>query len=118
MFTFLFIVSIITLTLLIWFKTDAAVEYTDLLTFGGRFGKKNVEYWNKKVTSPFPLTYPLYLKMKYNNFFIRLITCPICLSVWLSIIHCIVCSQTILMIPIVCVFTLIVYGLTCKLLSI
>jgi len=105
---------LVALILLIWFKTDAIVEWTDLLSFGG---KKHTDYWDRKKTEEYPLTYPHYLRMKHDNFFIKLITCPICLAVWLSIIHCVVIWQIIL-IPVVCIFSLIIYGGTVKLLDI
>lgn len=106
----LFLSCLTALILLIWFKTDALVEYCEL------FGIKNQEYKDKKLTETFPLSYPCYLRMKYNNFFINLISCPICLGVWLSAIQCLVVFQ-FLIFPVVCVCSLIIYGVVIKLLG-
>lgn len=98
------------LILLIWFKTDAFVEYCEL------FGIKNQAYKDKKLAEPFPLSYPCYLRMKHNNFFVNLISCPICLGVWLSLLQCLIICQ-LLSFPIVCIFSLIIYGVIVKLLG-
>jgi len=68
--------------LLIWFRTDAWLEYTkllrlDCLSFYRDFAAKQ----EHDVT----LTYILYLRLHHNCFFVRLITCPICLAVWFAI---------------------------------
>jgi hypothetical protein len=101
--------------LLIWFKTDAFVEYSILFGLGNQV--KASEYANKKITEEYPLTYPRFLRMRYDTFAIKLITCPICLSVWLSIIIGLFVLSFII-IPVICIFSLILYGVTCKVLGI
>ena len=98
------------LILLVWFNTDAFIEYLKYLPFDLFKIKSYFTAKQNDVT----LTYHNYLLFNYNNFFIRLITCPICLNVWLSIINCIIFTN-ILYIPIVCIISLFIYYLLTKL---
>ena len=70
--------------LLCWFNSDTIIEYAKLLEFERPL--KIYEYENKKLISETPLTYPRFLRMSFDGFFIKLITCPICLTVWLTFI--------------------------------
>jgi hypothetical protein len=76
--------SIIALILLLWFKTEVWLEYTRLL--GLNFLSFYRDYDLKKQ-SDVTLTYPIYLRRYHNCFFVRLITCPICLAVWLCLFY-------------------------------
>jgi hypothetical protein len=121
------------LILLVWFKTEAIVEYASL--FGLKKLFKANEFRVEKMSLE-QLTYPTFLKMKSNNFFIKLITCPICLSVWMTIIfECVMVMWAIslgkayilllwtlylLFIaagPAICILTLLIYGLVVVLLK-
>lgn len=67
--------------LLIWFRTEGYVEYCkafklDKISFYKDFYAKQAEDAR--------LTYLGYLKQYHNSFFVRLITCPICLGAWIS----------------------------------
>ena len=75
--------SFITVGLLIWFKSDAFVEYFDLLGLDMAFGIRSYKKLRSEVS--YPMSYPDYLLLKHNSFFIRLITCPLCSSVWVSV---------------------------------
>ena len=77
------IVCLISLMLLIMFKTEAWVEYCKLLKLD--FISKYINYEFKK-TNDVSLEYIQYIRQYHDCFFVRLITCPICLSIWLSII--------------------------------
>jgi len=70
------------LVLLIWFKSDAFVEWMNL--FGLGEAVKYKEYQNERLYNP-TLTYPLFLKMKRGDFISKLSGCPLCLSIWQSI---------------------------------
>ena len=107
-------VSYITLFLLIWFKTDAFIEYAELFRIG-KLVKSN-EYKNKKMTEEYPLTYPRFLRMTYSCFFTQLISCPICMSVWLAIIGCFL-TGIFWMFPVICISVLLLYGILCKILG-
>ena len=112
-------VSFVTLIMLIWLKSDAIIEWGSL--FGLSRFLKIEEFYHKRLEMTikgFPLNYPEFLKDKYNyNFITKLLGCPLCLSVWLSILSCIFVSimsanwLNLLLIPTVCVLSLITYGL-------
>ena len=68
------------LLLIVWFKTDAFVEYSKLFRLSKLF---KVDIFEKEKSQDFELTYHSYLRRFHNNFFVRLITCPICLTIWL-----------------------------------
>ena len=70
------------LLLIVWFKTDAFVEYSKLFRLSKLF---KVDLFEKEKSQDFELTYHSYLRRFHNNFFVRLITCPICLTIWLCI---------------------------------
>lgn len=75
----------INLILFVWFESDAFLEYANLIK-PLRDMFKIKEYFEYKNRYDQSLHYHSYLRLFYNNFFIRLITCPICSSFWLSII--------------------------------
>ncbi len=66
----------ISFLLIIWFETHAFVEYARLLGFKlGSF----------ETSEQMGLDFPAHLALKHDSFYVRLITCPICVCVWLSI---------------------------------
>ena len=105
----------IVLILLIWFNSDFAYYWGRLLKLSKLM--RLYEYENAKLSQlDYPLSYPTFLKMKSDNFFIHLITCRICLCVWLSIIASLVFTS-IIWAPVVCIVSLILYGTTVRLLQ-
>ena len=68
--------------LIIWFETNAFVEY--LCPF--RFLKflRIKEYRERDESLGVP--YPDFLEMRKGNFLTRLLACPLCLGVWINII--------------------------------
>jgi hypothetical protein len=76
------LICLIVTFLYIWFKTDAFLEYSKV--FKLKFVKYQEFYEFRKKISSFE--YHDFLLLHYPNFFVKLITCPICLSTWLSII--------------------------------
>jgi hypothetical protein len=76
--------SIISLILLLWFRTDVWVEYCRL--FGINFLSFYKDFDAKKPDD-LSLTYHIYLRRYHDCFFVRLITCPICLAVWLVLLY-------------------------------
>lgn len=72
----------------IWFDTNALVEWVKLFKLNKVFNYKEYEEYLLKVN--FPLSYLEWVAFKYNNFFTKLFTCPICLSVWINILVTIV----------------------------
>jgi hypothetical protein len=101
----MFEICSVALTLLVWFNTDAFIEYAELLRFTKFFYIK--EYLRLREDDP-SLTYRDFLQEYHNCFFVRLITCPICTSVWAGIFI----GQS----PIPIIFGLLVYLIIVKLL--
>ncbi len=66
----------------IFFETPAFIEYFTL--FKLKFTK--YKEYNDIKSRLDTLSYNNFLLMNYDSFFIRLITCPICLSVWLNLL--------------------------------
>lgn len=67
--------------LVIWFQTEAVVEYGRLIGLGGKYFEERDKDFS--ITS-----FPVYLEMKYANFFTRMLLCPFCIGFWLTIIAC------------------------------
>ncbi len=67
----------------VWFETEAFEEY--MMTFGlGRTMLDMRKYKEEKSKVP-SLDYHTYLLMNYSHsFFIKLITCPVCLITWVA----------------------------------
>ena len=68
------------LLLIIWFRTDVIVEYSKIFKISKWL---TVDDFEEKKKNDFELTYHSYLRQYHNNFCIRLVTCPICISCWL-----------------------------------
>lgn len=67
--------------LVIWFETEAFVEYCQLFKIERIF--KLDEYALVKTAD---YSYQDFLVEYHNNFFSRLITCPICVSTWVGLV--------------------------------
>jgi hypothetical protein len=109
--------SIISLILLLWFRTDVWVEYCRL--FGLNFLSFYKDF-DAKQYQDVSLTYHIYLRRYHNCFFVRLITCPICLAVWLCLFYLLTkCILFCLLAPLVGVrfLTILItlFGLACEL---
>ena len=67
------------MVLIIWNETNAFVEYSRLLL--------GAEFEDYRTQEDSGVLYVDYLASKYPyNFIVRLISCPMCLGVWLSIV--------------------------------
>ena len=83
---FLKVVALIVMILIVWFNSGAFAAYCKVL------GLKKLLFGYDKNTDG--LTFPQYLYIKRNIFFkcpgciffIELITCPLCLATWLSVL--------------------------------
>ena len=113
---FLFITTFTALLLLVWFKSEALIEWGSLLGIS-KFLKTEEFQKMKFEELPNSLNYPTFLKIKYNNFITKLISCPLCLSIWLSIfistITFFITSNLIflLLIPPTIILSLFIYGI-------
>lgn len=103
------IICLITLIMITFLKTNAYVEYARL------FNVNNISYYKdffiKREDNP-SLNYIDYLSIYHNCFFIRLVTCPVCLSIWLGIIFSI--FTNICLFPIYSLVSLFIYCNFCK----
>ena len=106
-------IFLITLFLLVWFKTDAFIIYSKLFKLNKLF---YINEWKEfKNTKDISVTYHQFLKIKNpDSFFIKLITCPICFAIWLSFPAIYFNIYTY---PFVCVMSLIIYYGTVKLME-
>ncbi len=82
-------IFMISLILLVWFKTDAFNEYCKLFKLDKKF---YLQQYNQVLEDGSELSYPDFLVEYYPSFFTKLISCPICLSVWLGIVFSIFVS--------------------------
>jgi len=71
-----------TLALLIWFKTNAFIEYFKYFPFINKIIKK----YDDSCKAGLDIGFINFLKLNYDSFFIRLATCPFCINFWFSII--------------------------------
>lgn len=70
--------------LIVWFDTDAFVEYVKLLRIGKYFDIEEYEKRNSLAGGVITEYYE-FLDLKYSNFLTKLLACPICTSFWLTI---------------------------------
>jgi hypothetical protein len=91
-FNILWVINLVIL-LYIWFDTDAFVEWAGFFRLKCLKYKEYAE--NKKSPLPFMAaqSYADFLAYRYgpSSFFIRGITCPICLAVWVNVVLLCVC---------------------------
>ena len=106
------VICLIATILLIWFRTDAWLEYTRLFHINWLSQYKDYDI---KYKEDFSLTYLQYLRRYHNCFVVRLITCPICQSIWWGTIFGIL--TWILFIPIYIIGGLILFLIIDKLLG-
>lgn len=101
----------ITSILIIWFNTDAFVEYCKLIKFPFVKVKEYLIAKERDCT----LSYHTFLLLNYNNFFVKLLTCPVCFCVWLSLIAVIFTDMGFINYPILFICSLYLYELYNKL---
>jgi len=114
MLNFFYSLGFVVTFLIVWFQTDAYIEYCKV------FGLKKFLFGYDESD----LTFPQYLytkrnvftKNKFILFYIKLITCPICLTFWLCLIPAFL-LQNFLIVPLLYVCSLFVYLLFTKLLN-
>ena len=117
----LYIACLIAMVLLVWFKTDALIEWGSIFGLSkilkaDEFYKFKMEQLLEPICSPNDITYSTFLKLKYNCFLTRLLSCPWCLSVWLSIVAGVIIFNPIA-IPMMYIISLLIYGTIVKLIT-
>lgn len=91
--------------LIVWFHTEAFIEYSKLLKISSLF---KINEFEKAYDTDYTLEYLTWLKLKYPTFLTKLITCPWCIGFWVSII-CALFFNTFYIFPVVYVITIIMY---------
>ena len=86
----LYLAFLVSTLLFLWNHTNFFVEYCELFYLKRLFWISSYEKYKAEgetgLTSNDPnIEYLNYLSLKHDSFFVRLITCPICLGVWLNI---------------------------------
>lgn len=85
-FDFLLIVNLVVL-LYIWFDTDAFIEWASLFRCKWFKYQEFNEIKKNALSAVAGKSYCEFLLFKYGRYFlIRLITCPICFTVWVNIV--------------------------------
>jgi hypothetical protein len=75
----------IAMLLVIWFKTNAVVEYASLLRLN-KVVKPLAEFDQMRSAIP-DLLFVDYLKEHHSSLISRLLSCPICVAAWLGMFH-------------------------------
>ena len=104
-------VFLVVTVMVVWFKTDAFVEYMDFFYINKFF---YIDDYRKKADEDPMIDYPKYLLIHKSYFFIKLISCPICLSIWLSVGAVSLSGLPLVSFGAVEVFSLFVYFILCK----
>jgi hypothetical protein len=99
-----FLVAII---LIIWFRSDAFVQYVNFFKLGWFFWIPLYE--SQKEDDPL-LTYPQFIKKNFNGIVPSILSCPLCFTVWLVSIFVII-FNTIVWWPIIVIIALGTYNI-------
>lgn len=113
MIEFLFIPCVTAVVLLVWLHSEAFIEYATLFN-GNKFFY--IDDFRKKQKKDPTLDWIMYLQLHHNNFFVRLVTCPLCFSFWITLGLCAL-THNFIVFPISYILGLIIYKLTIKLLE-
>jgi hypothetical protein len=83
----IFLIFDIVAILYIWIDTDAFIEWAELFRLKWFKYKEYQEIKSGPLASVAGKTYCDFLLFNYGKFFlIRLVTCPLCFSVWMNIV--------------------------------
>lgn len=100
-------ISILNFFLLVWFHTEAFVEYIKVFKLGHLFRvNKYLEYKNVNPS----ITYIEFLTIKNPNFFTKLFSCGYCLSFWLTLLSCLLFNNLILFF-IIYMISIVIYNI-------
>ena len=67
--------------LIIWFNTNAFVEYSKYLPFFNKL----IKSYDQSSKTGLNVNFVNFLALNYDCFLVRLISCPFCLNFWISI---------------------------------
>ena len=119
-----FVIScMIAVAMLVWFKSDAFIEYAKLFRLC-RFLRLD-DYNSEKFNNPY-MTYPMFLKTscgrnKWKKFLFNLIGCRLCSNIWMSMIGGFFISSSFVAFigyaSVLSIISLFIYGNIAKLLD-
>jgi len=90
----LFLIPIVlSFLIIIWLDTNALIEYTDIIKLY-RIVPVLRNYYNVRQQGS-DYSFISYLSQFYDGFWVRLITCEICMSAWLGVIGSMISSYYI-----------------------
>lgn len=95
----------------IWFKTDFFIEYSKLFKLNKIF---KIDNWDDYKNINPKIAYLEYLRIKFPNFFIKIITCEYCLLFWIVLLSCLFFKNFIYT-PLIYIVCIIIYKLLWKL---
>ena len=103
-----------TTILIIWFETDAFFVYSTTFNFGWQVFDF-IGYDNERKKNPM-IDYHTYLLMSYpDSFFVKLLSCPLCLGFWISVVSVLIFGVGLVYTPVIYVTSLLLFFLMCKL---
>lgn len=116
MLDFFYSIGIVVTLLIVWFQTDAYIEYCKL--FGLNFLLFGYDKTDEQLTFPQYLYTKRYTlsKCRYCVFYIKLISCPVCLNFWFCLVMGVLFNN-ILFVPLLYVVSLLIYLIFTKLLN-
>lgn len=79
-FSFVLLHPVVCLLLLFWYKTDFVIIYGKLFRLNKLL---KIDRFEQQKFIDFDLTYQKFLALNYKNFFVKLLSCSICLTTWL-----------------------------------
>jgi len=91
--------------LIVWFHTEAFIEYSKVFRLHRLF---KIDEFEKAYENDFTLEYIPWLKTRYDSFFTRLISCPWCVGFWLTLFNCCFFG-TFYLFPVIYVITIVIY---------
>jgi len=100
-------ISLVNFVLLVWFHTDAFLEYLKLVKLGFLF-RVNKYYEYKKINPD--ISYIDFLAIKNPNFFSKLFSCSYCLCFWVTLISSILFNNIIIL-PLVYMISIVIYNI-------
>ena len=82
MLNVIFVALVMAYFLIVWLNTNAFVEYLTIFRLERFF---YVEQYNELQRQGYEGNYINFLREYYDSFFVRLLSCPICLSFWIGL---------------------------------
>lgn len=91
--------------LVVWFHTEAFIEYCHLFGIKRLF---KIDEFERSQENDFSLEYLPWIKQTYPNFLTKLVTCPWCIGFWFTVLSSWIFS-TFYIFPVIYVITVVIY---------